>query len=209
MPQVKALRDVLDGDGIPETPVPVSQALFGTAGLRNTTDTGATDLAFPGQLRLGVSYRVIEPLLLTADLHMTMWSSYEELALDFETYDSIDKVQEKNWEDSNALRFGAMYQVCPRLEAAIGFVTDASPIPDATLGAELPDSDRTGLTFGLNIATGGHTGISIGFMHLMPKDRDVDNLVLPSAETSGIAALQSGTYKNSATLFSVGLNHAF
>jgi long-chain fatty acid transport protein len=104
-----------------------------------------------------------------------------------------------------------MYKVCSGLEAAAGFVTDESPIPDETLGPELPDSDRTGLTLGLNIATGGHTGISVGYMHLMPKDRDVENLVLPTEniDSPGVATLQNGTYKNSAMLLSIGLNHTF
>lgn len=195
-----------DEDGIPDL---VSQELFGEPGLRNTEDIGVTNLAFPAQLRFGLSYRVTDPLLLTFDWHLTSWSSYEELDLNFKTYDALDKIQEKNWENSGAFRFGAMYKVKPGIELSGGFVADATPIPDETLGAELPDSDRTGLTLGLHLGE-GPTGLSIGFMHLMPKDRDSDTLVPPTdPAAAGTATGQDGTFKNKATLFGVSLTHAF
>jgi|GEM_PF-609154 len=196
------------GDGIPD-PVPVSTALFGTSGLVNADDTGKTDLPFPGLLRFGISYRVIDPLLLAFDFHMTQWSAYEELAIEFDTFTSLSKVKEKNWEDSNAIRFGALYSLSEMIDLGAGLVFDSNPVPDETLGPELPGADRTGLTFGFTVNSGDLPAFSFAFMHLMFDDRDVDNLELPSAENSGIATGQTGTYEASANLFSVSLTHTF
>ena len=198
----------LNGDGYPDL-VPVSAALFGTPGLVNVDDTGKTELPFPGQIRFGISYRVMEPLLLAFDYHMTQWSAYEELAIEFDTFTSLNKVKEKDWEDSNAIRFGATYSLSEIVDLGAGLVLDSNPVPDATLGPELPGADRTGLTFGFTINSGDLPAFSFAFMHLMFDDRDVDNLELPSAENSGIATGQTGTYEASANLFSVSLTHTF
>ncbi|MCU0612013.1 MAG: outer membrane protein transport protein [Candidatus Eisenbacteria bacterium] len=195
------------GDGVPD-PVPVSQALFGVAGLRNAKDAGSTELTFPAMLKFGASYKVMPCLTLTADFDMTMWSSYDTLSVVFDKYVALNKPQAKNWEDTNAIRMGVMYRMKEWLELGAGFLIDKNPIPDETIGAELPDTDRTGITLGAAIGR-GPLSLNVGFLHLMMKDRDTDNLVLPSAASGGAASYQTGTFESSAQLFGITLSHAF
>lgn len=197
----------VNGDGIPD-PVPVAQALFGAAGLRNAKDNGSTELTLPATLKFGVSYKVMPCLTLSADYDMTMWSSYDTLSVVFDTYTALNRPQAKDWEDTQAIRFGALYKLSPWLELGAGFLTDKNPIPDKTIGAELPDADRTGITFGATIGH-GPSSLSIGVLHLMMDDREASNLVMPTAATGGSASYQTGTFENSATLFGITLSHAF
>ncbi|MBN1425566.1 outer membrane protein transport protein [Candidatus Fermentibacteria bacterium] len=198
-----------NGDGTPDAFLPVSRMLFGSeTPISNAMDEGSTTLTLPATLKLGVSYKVMPSLTLTADYDITMWSSYDTLSVVFDTFTALNKPQAKDWEDTQAIRVGALYKFAPWLELGAGFLTDKNPIPDSTIGAELPDTDRTGITLGATIGQ-GPSSLSIGFLHLMMDDRDVDNLVMPSAATGGSASYQTGTFENSATLFGVTLSHAF
>ncbi len=197
----------VNGDGVPD-PVPVSQALFGAPNVLNAKDTGSTELPLPAKLKVGVSYKPMPCLTLSADYDRTMWSSYDTLSVVFDTYTRLNKPQPKDWDDTQALRFGAMYKVAPWLELGAGFLVDKNPVPDETLGAELPDTDRTGFTLGATIGH-GPSALTVGFLNLMMEDREVDNLVLPSAATGGAAMGQKGTFESSAQLFGITLSHAF
>lgn len=195
----------VNGDGVPD-PVPVSLALFG-AQVRNAMDEGSATVPFPALLKAGVSYQVMQNLTFTADYDVTFWSSYDTLAVEFERYAALSRPQAKLWDDSAALRLGALYRVNPWLELGAGFLADKNPVPDETIGAELPDTDRTGLTLGATVGK-GQSRLSIGFLRLMMEDRETNNLVQPSRLTNGVASYQQGTFKSSATLFGITLTHA-
>lgn len=198
-----------NGDGTPDVFLPVSQMLFGSqTPIQNAMDTGATTLTFPALLKLGVSYRIMPCLAFAVDYDMTMWSSYDTLSVEFDTYTRLNKPQPKDWEDTQAIRLGVMYKVKPWLELGAGFLIDKNPIPDETLGAELPDTDRKGITLGATIGQ-GPSSLTVGFLNLMMDDRTVDNLAMPTAASGGAAAGQKGTFENSAQLFGITLSHAF
>jgi long-chain fatty acid transport protein len=196
-------------DGTPDMFLPVSQMLFGSATqLQNAKDAGVATVTFPATLKFGVSYQVMPALTLSGDFDMTMWSSYDTLSVEFDTFTNLNKPQPKEWEDTNCIRLGAMYELNPWLELGAGFLMDKNPIPDETLGAELPDADRTGITLGATIGH-GPAALSVGYLHLMMEDRDTDHLVMPSAATGGSALYQAGTFENSADLIGITLSHTF
>ena len=59
---------------------------------------------------------------------------------------NIDKM--KHWDDSNTFRIGLTYKNSDKLTTMYGMAYDQSPVPERTMGYELPDSDALVLSLG-------------------------------------------------------------
>ena len=126
---------------------------------------------------------------LTAEVNVdrTGWSSYDRLAINFDNgAPGIDR--SKDWEDVWAYRLGVQYGLSDHLDVRLGYAYDESPVPDATLGPELPDADRNNYSAGIGYKdTWG--SIDLAYMFVDFDDRTVSN------------DIQTGTYKSEAHLF--------
>jgi len=117
-------------------------------------DKGETDFDLPSVLYLGLAW-TRGAWTVEFDAHMTGWSVYDELALDFERGAPLpDTVKPKDWDDTWAYRFGAQYQINDAFAIRAGIVFDEGPIPDETLDPIVPSGDRWIYTLG----GGFHTG---------------------------------------------------
>jgi long-chain fatty acid transport protein len=168
-------------------------------GLAKTAKTSAsTDITLPDTLTLGVAYKPVEPLTLEFDVERTGWSSYDKVEVKFGDKLAAfnNKPDAKNWEDVWSYRFGVQYAVNKNLDLRAGYAYDVNPIPDATLGPELPDSDRHNISIG----TGIHNdfgALDLGYMWVHWTDRTVSN------------AKESGTFKSDAHLFGASVTFKF
>ncbi|OQX50520.1 MAG: long-chain fatty acid transporter [Epsilonproteobacteria bacterium 4484_20] len=106
----------------------------------------SVSVPLPAALNLAVSKTWNDTFTLEFLYERTYWSSYE--TLDF-FYGSpitpglvpyFDAPRPKNWEDTNTFRIGAT-MVLDKITMMMGFAIDETPVPLATLGFELPDSD--------------------------------------------------------------------
>jgi long-chain fatty acid transport protein len=81
----------------------------------------------------------------------TMWSSYK--TLDFDYVGNIgnlvpfDAPLERNWHDTDTFRVG-LTQELKGMTFMAGFVIDESPVPNKTIGFELPGSDSMSFSLG-------------------------------------------------------------
>jgi long-chain fatty acid transport protein len=168
-------------------------------GLAKAIKTGAkTDITLPDTLTLGVAYKPIDALTLEFDVERTGWSSYDKIEIKFGDQLAAfnNKPEAKNWKDVWTYRLGTQYAVNKSLDLRAGFAYDSNPIPDSTLGAELPDSDRYNISLGSGIHN-EFASIDFGYMWVHWRDRTVNN------------AKESGTFKSDAHLVGASVTYKF
>lgn len=124
------------------------------AGFDNTLfhdQKGTTKITTPDNLAFGIGFDVHPDVNLELDYNLTLWQTYDELKINFNNDPSgqLSKASKKNWKNTSCVRLGLEYKWKDTFKLRFGLVWDQSPAPDATLGPELPDSDRVVWTLGL------------------------------------------------------------
>jgi len=108
----------------------------GTATINGSTMDAGVSVPLPAALNLAVSKTWNNTFTLEAVYERTYWSEYETLEFTNTPLPSTPK----NWKDTNTFRLGATV-VLDKITMMMGFAIDETPVPDQTLGFELPDSD--------------------------------------------------------------------
>ncbi|MBN2644642.1 MAG: outer membrane protein transport protein [Desulfuromonadaceae bacterium] len=173
--------------GVPSSYIPIT-----------ASSSAKTEITLPDTWSFAVAWKPIERLTVEFDADRFGWSSYDELDIDLGTGSPVgdSPAAPKNWNDVWAYRFGVQFAVTENLDLRAGYTRDNNPIPNDTIGPELPDSDRNNYTFGF----GYHTERAVfdfAYMWVDFDDRDVDN------------DIQSGTYESDAHLFAANLTYFF
>jgi len=169
---------------------------------------GSVTINMPATVMLGVAY-TRDRLTLEADADMTFWSSYKELNIDIEGNTPLlpDSFNEKNWKDVIGIYVGGEYRVTDPLALRLGFRWDPTPAPAATMGPELPDSDKLYYSAGLGYKVRNWT-FDLAYMYVDKKDRTVDNQVdLPPGGSYGTGF--NGTWTGDAHLVALDVGYRF
>ncbi len=156
------------------------------------TATIATDIDVTGSTNIEFVYE------------RAFWSAYDELGIKMggEYINSSGKPTPKNWKDSNTFRLGLTQGIGESVDVMVGLTYDESPVPDETLGFELPDS---------NALVG-----SLGARWMMSESFDIGAAVLYDKKSDRTVSAADndnqidGTFsKSSALMVSVGLGYRF
>ena len=127
------------------------------------------------------------------DVSWARWSKFEALALQFDSMVIDDQVIPELWDDTQAIRLGASYDIVEdKHEIRAGILADENPIPDA---------DRTSFTVGYGWA-GRSVDLDFYYMALFFDDRTVPSDPL---DPSVIA----GTYESASNLAGVTFSWRF
>jgi long-chain fatty acid transport protein len=161
---------------------------------------GKAKIPMPSNLFAGVAYDFSEAFTLEADFQFVGWSAYKELKITLDgagVAGETELTEPGDYENAYLLRLGGEYRFTD-LAIRAGFVYDASPIPDKSLGPRLPDNDRFEGVVGLGYAFSEMFRVDLAYQYISMKDRTV----------TGPVNAFPGTYKSSANLFGVniGLN---
>jgi len=186
----------LEGDALLYTNLPVPSSTVHTGG-------GVTVPA-PAVLSISAAYTFDK---LTVDLtwDRTFWSEYETLAFQYDTaltnpvlIGVFGGSRDKNWQDSNGYRLGFSYELNELWTLMAGFGYDESPVPDATLLFDLPDSDGFLYSAGVRYQLNAQMELGAGYLYDYKKSRSVNNGIV------------NGTFTDSAAhLLTVGLTYTF
>ncbi|WP_263787490.1 OmpP1/FadL family transporter [Salinibacter grassmerensis] len=136
---------------------------------RLTEQRVETEITFPLQLVGGLSVQATGRLLLLADYQFTGWSSFDEIALDFENLG--ERVREENYDDTHALRLGAEYDVLEQLTARLGYLYNTAAAPDETVTPLLPESNRNQFTVGIGWRPTDTIELNASYQLLQQNDR--------------------------------------
>ena len=132
----------------------------------------------------------------------TYWSAYD--VLDFNFVDPtaeavLGGVKQKNWKDVNAYRIGITHQYNDDLKLMAAFAIDKNPIPDDTLGFELPDSDAKLYSVGLEYKLNKDMKIGLAYLYDDKESRTINQGValgdLVGTFTNASAHLLTASFK--------------
>ncbi|WP_041916377.1 OmpP1/FadL family transporter [Desulfocapsa sulfexigens] len=170
--------------------------------------SGAVDLPAPAVLSLSLAY-TFGPATIDLTWDRTFWSEYESIEFDYSSpvaHPVLNAVYTpaipKNWDDSNGYRIGLSYVLNQDVTLMAGFAYDETPIPDETLGFELPGSNAWLYSVGVRYRVSEAMEIGAGYLYDYKESRTVVN----GSATTGI----NGEFTDAAAhLLSFGLSYDF
>lgn len=137
----------------------------------------SVSIPVPATLNLACAYTFDTGSTIEAVYQKTYWSAYKTLNFDFSNPYAegfFGGVKPKNWEDTNTYRLG-LTQKYDRWIAMAGVAYDETPVPEATLGYELPDSDAWIVSLGGRYQIDKSWNIGLAGLIDMKENRDVHN----------------------------------
>jgi long-chain fatty acid transport protein len=195
----------LDGEADFDTGGPSGEFIAAATGAFR--DTGAaTDLTTPAVVTIGASHEFSPQWTGHASAQWTRWSSFEELRIEFDNPNQEDSVTEHRWNNSWMLSAGVDFRPNGRwvLRSGIGF--EETPVPDATRGPRVPDSDRFWFGIGATHALTPRLDISGSWAHVFFDDARVD---LEGEGTNAFRGDLRQRFENRADLISVQADYRF
>ncbi|TWJ19849.1 OmpP1/FadL family transporter [Geobacter argillaceus] len=169
------------------------------------TSSASTTLTLPDSLSIGVAWQPTEKLTLEFDAERTGWSSFDKLQFNFNSAQFAgfnNKPDAKNWNDVWAYKVGGQYAYSKNIDLRAGYAYDESPIPDSTLGPELPDSDRHNVALGLGLHN-SYASLDLAYMWVKFMERTVNNQNMQTLKG------ENGTFNSDAHLFGANITIKF
>lgn len=176
---------------------------LGAGGYTQNTG-GAVTIPAPAVLAVSVAYDFGS---VTVDLtwDQTYWSEYESISFSYDSpalHPIFEQTIVKNWDDSNAYRIGVDYELDQNVTLMAGFAYDETPVPDDTIGFELPDSNAWLYSLGGKYKINEQMEVGMAYLY----DYKESRTVLNGSPTTGL----NGEFTDSAAhLFTVGLSYDF
>lgn len=138
------------------------------------------DVVTPAVLTLSTAYTFDRTTVeLTWD--KTYWSKYDHLDFNYDyqlpnpaLFNAFDASIDKDWNNSNAYRIGVTHKCTDQLTAMVGFAYDETPVPDDTLGFELPDSDALIYSLGARYQLNADMEVGGAYLYDYKKSRKID-----------------------------------
>ncbi len=106
------------------------------------------ELSTPQNIAGGIAIDVSPRVKISADFQYVGWSSYDTLAVTFvET--GVVSASPRMYEDSYIIRLGGSYKANDQVTFMGGVYYDKNPVSNEYLNPSLPESNRIGLSFGI------------------------------------------------------------
>ncbi|OOZ37221.1 OmpP1/FadL family transporter [Solemya velesiana gill symbiont] len=172
------------------------------------------DLTIPWRLQTGVRYEATDKLALEFDITRTGWDSFNVLQINHSGGLVAPSPIESNnhWEDANAYRIGATYDLNAKTQLRFGYTYDETGQPDLAFSPRVPDSDRHLFSIGVGHDYGNGWSVEGGYMYVKFEDRNFRG----AATTPWIGASDfngsnrfDGDYESSVHLVGIGLSKTF
>jgi long-chain fatty acid transport protein len=181
---------------------------FGGIGRQYKADVS---VPLPAALNIAVSKTWNDTFTLEFNYERTYWSSYKSLDFNYDRpllnpvlKEKFDDPLPRNWKDTNTFRIGAT-MVWDKLTMMMGFAIDETPVPDKTIGFELPDSDAKIYTLGFRYQQTENLSWGVAFLY---DDKEKRSLVPGVADNPVLQ--NGGTFSDGgAFLTTVGVAYEF
>ena len=161
--------------------------LSSTSALGGALPAGAYDgiatvtIPLPAAASLAVAYTLPSKTTLEIVYERNMWSAYKDLDFNYDgtvvhpvLAGAFDDSKAKNWKDTNAFRLG-ITQELDDMTLMGGVVYDNSPVPESTLGFELPDTDSVSISLGGRYQVNDKLDLGLAALYSMRESRTVKN----------------------------------
>lgn len=146
----------------------------------NSFSSASVSVPVPALLNIAAAYTFTSKTTLELVYEKNYWNSYKDL--DFNYGSDVNLVTNivfgkpvaKNFKDTDTFRFGVTQEL-DALKLMGGVVIDKSPIPNSTIGFELPDSDSLSLSLGARYQINDKLNIGLAALYSIREDRRVSN----------------------------------
>lgn len=166
----------------------------------------SAELTTPMNITFGIALMATEELTITSDFQYVGWSSYDELAVDFEDPNQTDLASLRDYNNSFIARLGGEYALTDYFDLRGGVFYDKNPIDDERVDPTLPDADRIGLNIGFGYDISDAFTIDVAYLFLRFNEREITN----SKENYGIGDTPfNGVYNSTAHLFGINFSYNF
>jgi len=163
-------------------------------------------LTTPQNATFGLAYTPDKQWTVTFDFQYVGWSSYDNLTVTFDNYDTapftpgVQNTESlpRDYQNTYIVRLGFEYKATDAFSLRWGVLYDHNPIKDAFVDPTLPDADRVGFNIGFGGKLTDHLGIDFSYMFLSFATREVTNSVFNF----------NGTYSNTAHLFGLDFSYS-
>lgn len=148
----------------------------------NYNGYAAVEIPLPAILAVAVSYTFFDQLTVELEYDRTYWSAYKQLDFNYSTafmaspFFNFDNPIPKNWSNTDAWRLSVSYDLKNNFILMAGFAIDKNPVPDSTLGFELPDSDALLYSVGLRYKVNKDLELGAAYLYDDKGSRSVNNL---------------------------------
>lgn len=154
-------------------------------------------LPLPQVFNVGIAYKPMPNLTVSAEANYIGWSAYDSLIFDYADNTLPDTRSARLYKDITTIRVGAEYML-NNLAIRGGAYFGPTAVSAGHLTPETPDADRIGLTFGLGYKV-GNLGIDAAFLYITTDKRQDTN-----SETQ-----LSGTFQTKAIIPSISVSYGF
>ena len=151
------------------------------------------EVPVPALFNAAIAYTLPSDTTIEFVYERNYWHSYSEIDFDYSNQVAeaiFGQVKEKNWKDTNTFRLG-ITQELDELTLMAGCVIDETPIPNETIGYELPDSDSVSVSLGARYQVNEQINIGLSALYSMREDRTVHNDTLDGEFTDATALMIS------------------
>lgn len=144
-------------------------------------------IPLPASLDVALAYTLASKTTLELVYERTYWSSYK--ALDFNYQNATAEAifgasRAKNWKDTSTYRVGVTQEL-QDVTLMAGYVYDNTPVPNGTIGFELPDTDSQAFSLGGRYRVNESTDIGLSALYSVHKSRTVNNSSLNGEFSDG------------------------
>jgi len=133
----------------------------------------ASTLSFPAIWSLGVAYSPTAAWTFEADFNWTEWSFFKELPLEYKSTPALNSSVKEEYQDQWQVRLGAEHRL-PRWTYRFGYYYDRAAAPVQSVTPLLPDSDRSGVAFGIGLPLSDRISIDAYDVALFVRRRTTD-----------------------------------
>lgn len=160
------------------------------------------ELTTPQNIAGGIAIDFSEKFKLSADFQYVGWSSYDKLEVNFTDANYVSS-SERKYDDSYIIRFGGNYKPNEKLSFLGGIYFDKNPVSSEYLNPSLPESDRIGLSFGVEAQLFDNLSVQGSYLFIRGKQLSITDS--KEVYTPGGAGF-NGTYNTYANIFGLTFN---
>ena len=193
----------LEGDFTPKSSVLVALGRLARG------QSAELEFSVPWRLQLGARYAFDERLAVEFDISRTGWSTFNDIKVSGKHSGAVIFVDQNDWNDANAYRLGATYQLRDQTQLRFGYTYDETGQDDDHFSARVPDNDRHLFSLGLAQSFGNGLSLEAAYMYVHAVDRDYRGVrPYTGSDLNGSTAL-AGDYGMDAHLIGLELVKVF
>jgi len=148
----------------------------------------AVTVPLPASLHIAAAYTLPTKTTVEFVYERIYWSAYHSLNFEYAyplAEAAFGTIRAKDWHNSNTYRLGMTQEISSNFSMMAGLVYDESPVPEHTIGFELPDADSIAVSLGGRYQVSKAVDFGFSALYSMHKDRTVNNLALHGEFTGG------------------------